>query len=116
MRAWLFSIMHNVHIDNMRKNRNVAEQLGDDMPEPIAITNLSSGLHLMELESALKLLPNDQREVLLLVALEEMSYDEVSRALEIPIGTVMSRLSRGREKLRLLMEGQPVVSTLKVVK
>jgi RNA polymerase sigma-70 factor (ECF subfamily) len=68
------------------------------------------------METALRLLPDEQREILLLVVLEEMSYGEVAQALNIPVGTVMSRLSRAREKLRANMEGRPHVSALKVVK
>jgi RNA polymerase sigma-70 factor (ECF subfamily) len=60
-------------------------------------------------------LPVDQREVLLLVAVEQLTYEEVSNALGIPIGTVMSRLSRGRERLRQLLAGRSLMS-LKVVK
>jgi DNA-directed RNA polymerase specialized sigma24 family protein len=73
-------------------------------------------LALRDLDSALRLLPPEQREVVLLVALEELSYEEVAALLQIPAGTVMSRLSRGRERLRLLMEGQPLPSPLKVIK
>ena len=78
--------------------------------------NPSSGLELRDMDTALRQLPDEQREILLLVALEEMSYDEVARTLNIPIGTVMSRLSRAREKLRTNMEGRPYLAVLKVVK
>jgi RNA polymerase sigma-70 factor (ECF subfamily) len=69
-----------------------------------------------DLDRAIARLPADQRAVLLLVTLEEMSYEDVARALAIPIGTVMSRLSRAREKLRLMMLGQAAAAKLKVVK
>ena len=62
------------------------------------------------------MLPIEQKEVLLLVALEDMAYAEIAHALSIPIGTVMSRLSRGRERLRALMEGREITQRLKVVK
>ena len=61
-------------------------------------------------------LPAEQREVLLLVVLEDMSYEEAAATLGIPIGTVMSRLSRAREKLRMLVEGLPGSGRLQVIK
>ena len=73
-------------------------------------------LDLRDLERALQQLPSAQREVLLLVALEEMRYEDVAAMLDIPPGTVMSRLSRARENLRRLMTGQAPSAALKVVK
>ena len=116
MRAWLFSIMHNLHIDQIRKMRLPTEVLDDDSSELSVAAAQTHGLEMRDLESSLRLLPTGQREVLLLVALEEMSYDEVAATLQIPLGTVMSRLSRAREKMRALMDGRTVVSPLKVVK
>ena len=69
----------------------------------------------IDLQRGLLTLAPEQREVLLLVALEDMTYADVSRALGIPIGTVMSRLSRGREKLRRAMHGETPRVDLKVV-
>ncbi len=69
-----------------------------------------------DLQSALATLPTEQREILLLIALEEMSYVEVAATLGLPLGTVMSRLSRARQKLRAHMEGRAIVSSLKIVK
>jgi RNA polymerase sigma-70 factor (ECF subfamily) len=75
-------------------------------------------LVLRDLDAAIRRLPPDQKEVLLLVALEDMSYDETAGALGIPIGTVMSRLARAREKLRTMLSGLPPGSgaQLKIVK
>ena len=70
---------------------------------------------MLDLERALLCLAPEQREVVLLVALEDMSYADVSRALGIPIGTVMSRLSRGRERLRRIVNGEVSRSGLRVV-
>lgn len=114
MRAWLFGIMHNLHIDRLRRQPPAAEVLDDSLPA--APSDPAVRLMVRDLDSALRLLPPEQREVLLLVALEELSYQEVAALLQIPAGTVMSRLSRGRERLRLLMEGQPLPSPLKVIK
>jgi len=73
-------------------------------------------MEMVDLESALRMLPAEQREVILLVGLEQLAYKDVAVALGIPVGTVMSRLSRGRERLRELMEGRQRVVALKVVK
>jgi RNA polymerase sigma factor (sigma-70 family) len=116
MRAWLFSIMHNVRIDQVRRPALPTETLNEETSMPATRGTASIGLELRDMESALRQLPDEQREILLLVALEEMSYDDVAQALRIPIGTVMSRLSRAREKLRANMEGRPHMSALKVVK
>lgn len=116
MRAWLFGIMHNLHVDQIRKPSVSTEVLDDDTPMPFVKASQADGLEIRDMDSALRLLPAEQREILLLIALEEMTYQEVALTLRIPIGAVMSRLSRGREKLRALMEGRTVVSSLKVVK
>jgi RNA polymerase sigma-70 factor (ECF subfamily) len=76
----------------------------------------SDHLEVVDLEAALARLPEEQRAVLLLVALEDMSYEEVAAALGIPMGTVMSRLARGRERLRLILEGRQPSAHLRVVK
>lgn len=116
MRAWLFSIMHNLRVDQSRRGSLQTEPLDDETPLPSAPGQVSSGLELRDLDAALRLLPEEQRAVLLLVGLEEMHYEEVASTLGIPLGTVMSRLSRAREKLRALMEGRASVVPLKVVK
>ena len=116
MRAWLFSIMHNLHVDGVRRPKLHTVAMDDDTPEvPVAPTQ-GARLAVLDLQAALDLLPVEQKEILLLVALEDMAYAEVAQALGIPIGTVMSRLSRGRERLRGLMEGRAEPVRLKVVK
>ena len=113
LRAWLFSIMHNVFV-NQLKARKIPTDV--EIDETIAAPASSvSGLDLQDLQRALGALAPEQREVVLLVALEDMSYADVSRALGIPMGTVMSRLSRGRERLRRAMSGEPARNGLKVV-
>ncbi|HEU4352947.1 MAG TPA: sigma-70 family RNA polymerase sigma factor [Burkholderiales bacterium] len=115
LRAWLFTVMHNVHVNRVRSSR-ATDPLGDEIPELAQRAPQSDALLVRDLDRAIAQLPAEQRAVLLLVTLEEMSYDEVARTLGIPIGTVMSRLSRAREKLRAMMLGQPVPAKLKVVK
>ncbi len=116
LRAWLFTVMHNVHVNRVRATRPV-DPLEDEMPELAQRGTQPDALLVRDLDRAIARLPADQRAVLLLVTLEEMSYEEVATTLGIPIGTVMSRLSRAREKLRAMMLGQTPPSTkLKLVK
>ncbi len=116
MRAWLFGIMHNAHVDQLRKSRLAIEDASDEEFEVPTRATQADGLELRDIEAALYRLPEEQRQVLLLVALEELSYEEVAQALHIPLGTVMSRLSRGREKLRALMNGGAQPQPLRVIK
>jgi len=115
LRAWLFTVMHNVHVNRVRATR-VNDPLEDEMPELAQRGTQPDALLVRDLDRAIARLPADQRAVLLLVTLEEMSYEEVARTLGIPIGTVMSRLSRAREKLRAMMLGQGPSAKLKLVK
>ena len=115
LRAWLFTVMHNVHVNKVRSSRPT-DTLDDEMPELALRPPQADALLVRDLDRAIALLPAEQRAVLLLVTLEDLSYEEVARTLGIPIGTVMSRLSRAREKLRALMLGQSAAAKLKVVK
>lgn len=115
MRAWLFSIMHNLYIDQLRQPGLAARSL-DEADYEIPCAGAQEPLQLRDLQTALCMLPVEQREVLLLVGVEEMNYGEVAATLAIPLGTVMSRLSRGRERLRWLMEGGRMTTSLKAVK
>ncbi len=113
LRAWLFSIMHNVFVNQIRARRIVPSAEVDDSIAGATTPDWVTDAR--DLERGLARLSAEQREVLLLVSLEDMSYEEVSRALGVPVGTVMSRLSRGRERLRRFMDGEPVRAGLKVV-
>jgi RNA polymerase sigma-70 factor (ECF subfamily) len=114
LRAWMFTIMHNVFINQLKARRELA--LDDAVENGLQSAPQSDPLELRDLDTALRRLPVEQREVLLLVGLEQLSYAEASQALDVPVGTVMSRLSRGRERLRDLMSGTATVTSLKVVK
>jgi len=116
LRAWLFTIMHNVFVNQVRSKRNEIEKTMEELPVVAVRATQSDSLEIVDLEHALRALPDEQREVLLLVAIEEMTYGEASRTLAIPIGTVMSRLSRARERMRRLIAGAESVVPLKVVK
>jgi RNA polymerase sigma factor (sigma-70 family) len=115
LRAWLFTVMHNVHVNRVRAAR-LTDTLDDEMPELAQRPAQGDALLVRDLDRAITRLPAEQRAVLLLVTLEEMSYEQVAGALGIPIGTVMSRLSRARDKLRAMMLGQPAPTKLKLVK
>lgn len=116
LRAWLFGIMHNLRVDQLRRGCLPTHSLDDDACEVPTRATQNDRLEVMDIESALRLLPDDQREVLLLVGLEEMTYAEIAAALGIPMGTVMSRLSRGRERLRQIMDGRQAGANLRVVR
>ena len=114
LRAWLFSIMHNVFV-NQLKARKISPSIEIDEATIAAHIPTVTSVDVLDLQRALLTLAPEQREVVLLIALEDMTYADVSRALGIPIGTVMSRLSRGRQKLRGLMSGEATKSGLRVV-
>ena len=114
LRAWMFAIMHNVFINQLKARRELA--LDEATEATLESAAQSDPLELRDLDAALRRLPVEQREVLLLVGLEQLSYAEASQTLDVPVGTVMSRLSRGRGRLRALMSGAPGATNLKVVK
>lgn len=118
MRPWLFTILHNIFVNTLRQTREfqsfpdsedfTSALVGEDDAE--TLSNLS------EFEKALGQLTPEHREVLLLVGVEQLSYREVSRIVGVPSGTVMSRLSRAREKLRENMQGEITIANIKRVK
>jgi RNA polymerase sigma-70 factor (ECF subfamily) len=114
LRAWLFTLMHNLFVNQVRANRPQETDL-DAAKDISVVGGQMDALALRDIHSALGRLPVEHREVILLVGLEQFGYGEAARILGIPPGTVMSRLSRGRERLRQLLAGEPVVK-LKVVK
>jgi RNA polymerase sigma-70 factor, ECF subfamily len=104
LRAWLFTILHNQHISLARRaarERNHLE-LKRDYLELARSSAQTARLDLHDLDRAITKLPDEQRAVLLLIGLEGMQYDEVATVLNLPVGTVRSRLSRGRKTLRIL--------------
>lgn len=116
MRAWLFSIMHNLFVDTVRRQRMSTEAYDEDKEASDLSEPQMNRMLVMDLHTSLSKLPMEQREVLLLVSLEELSYEEVANTLSIPVGTVMSRLFRAREKLRFLMEVRESSNLLRMVK
>ena len=102
LRAWLFTLMHNQFVNNVRRaNRETGTIDIDDVSSSlVATTDPTASRQLYELERALGQLAAEQREVILLVGLEGFSYEDAAKILAVPVGTVRSRLSRGRESLR----------------
>ncbi|MEK7377668.1 MAG: RNA polymerase sigma factor [Candidatus Binatota bacterium] len=117
LRAWLFTIMHNLYVNQLKADSRQQGQPPEQATLDLSVRPTQEDrLELRDLNKALRRLSNEQREVLLLVGLEQMSYEEVAKVLGIPIGTVMSRLSRGRDQLRAMMEGSSAAPQLKVIK
>lgn len=110
LRAWVFAIMHNLFISETRRPRHRFERPMEpaselfDAPQQVDHDPAVSWGLAVDLERALRQLPDVQRQILLLIAFEDMSYEQVADVLGVPVGTVMSRLSRGRARLRQLME------------
>jgi len=119
LRAWLFTIMHNVHVNqfSMRQREYSQTSLDADPAAgweiPVRATQ-ADRVELAEVLEQIGRLPVAQREVLILAAVEELRYEEIGDVLGVPIGTVMSRLSRARDKLRRM--NADTTSSLKVVK
>jgi RNA polymerase sigma-70 factor (ECF subfamily) len=108
LRPWLFRIMHNMWANEVRRRvtRPAHEPIDRAYDLPSAGDVQTARLAVRDMERALDLLPEEQRTILLMVAVSGMSYQECAEALKLPLGTVMSRLWRGRERLRALMQGQ----------
>jgi len=108
LRAWLFTLMHNLFVDTVR--RAIRQQAGQQVDVDEVAHELQSPAGVpdeaMDLQRCLLRLPAEQREVLLLVTLQDLGYEEAARITGVPIGTVMSRLSRARARLRDMMEGR----------
>ena len=116
-RTWVFTILHNLAIDRLRhlKRRGRHENIDDTDDALLSRPALQEDalLH-RDLLMGLHALPEVQRSVLLLVWVDDLSYAEAARVLDVPIGTVMSRLARARAKLMQYMEGENIVSTTPV--
>ncbi len=104
LRAWLFTILHNQYVNQVRRAVREGAAVGLSETEPMLTQAPHQGkrLELRDLDRAIARLPQEQRSVILLVGLEGMRYEEVAAVLDVPVGTVRSRLSRGREALRRL--------------
>ena len=113
LRAWLFTLMHNLFVNQIRVRRPLETVMEDALDEPVSGGQMEA-LAARDIHAALAQLPEEQREVLLLVGLEQFGYAEAAQVLGVPTGTVMSRLSRARERMRQMLAGEPAIK-LKLV-
>jgi RNA polymerase sigma-70 factor (ECF subfamily) len=109
LRAWLFTLMHNQNINGVRRSvrEGIAVEFDDKWPSLTAATDPTGRLSLRDLDRALARISEEQRRVILLIGLEGTSYEEAATILDVPVGTIRSRVFRGRESLRKLMDRIP---------
>lgn len=116
LRSWLFTILYRQFLDGKRSAKRYAWLLGrirdDESHWPSAEREVAARATL----EAFGRLSDEQRSLLLLVAVEGCTYQEVADLLDVPIGTVMSRLSRARQALRQLSDGEPATPSLRLMK
>ena len=105
LRAWLFAIQRNLYVSALRqgRRRGVLVEL-DDATMPATGAQQDAGLEVRDILTTLDQLPEEQKSLLLLVGVEDLSYDDAAKVMGVPVGTVMSRLARGRQKMRALLE------------
>jgi RNA polymerase sigma-70 factor, ECF subfamily len=117
VRAWLFQILYNLHRARLRSRHPVFDDIPSDTSaaHPIGVERSDQRLELQSALRALAALPDDQRLVLELVVMEGFSYEATARIIGVPLGTVMSRLSRARDKIRDQLEGR-APTQLRIVK
>lgn len=109
-RTWVFTILHNLAVNRLKQTARHGPHLAIDDASEVVLARPASQddrLRHRDLLRGLRGLPEDQRSVLLLVSVEDLSYAEAARVLDVPVGTVMSRLSRARENLLRAMEAGP---------
>jgi RNA polymerase sigma factor (sigma-70 family) len=106
LRAWLFAIQRNLFINGLRRRKARGTRVGEDALNDVPAPGMSPESHagLRDVLNGLDALPEEQRSILLLVGVEDLSYEQAAQVLDIPLGTVMSRLSRARARLREFME------------
>ena len=109
LRAWLFTIMHNQNVNGVRRRvrEGIALKFDDRWPSHTAATDPTGRLSLRDLDRALARIAEEQRQVILLIGLEGTSYQEAATILDVPVGTIRTRVFRGRQSLRKLMDRRP---------
>jgi RNA polymerase sigma-70 factor (ECF subfamily) len=107
-RTWVFTILHNLAVTRLQRMASRPQQIAIEDADESQLGRAASqedGLRYRELLTALSQLPDEQRTVLFLVTVEELSYTETAKVLDVPVGTVMSRLSRARDRLLRMLSG-----------
>ena len=109
LRAWLFTILHNEHIDRVQYAARAGAKIewNEHLPVMSCSSNQIEHMEFRELEATVMRLPEDQREAVLLTSLSPWNYEEVAKVCNVPVGTIRSRLSRGRASLRKLIAMVP---------
>ncbi len=107
LRSWLFAIERNLFLGSIRQRNRRGPHIGTEALEDMAAAEpvQDGAFGMRDVLSGLDTLPEEQRSVLLLVVVEDLSYEDAARILGVPTGTVMSRLSRARERMRNFMNG-----------
>ena len=108
LRSWLFKLQYNLYINRIKKLSNQPPMIMETDHLHHHLNPEKSTVLMGDINTYLQHLPEDQRQVLLLVTIEGFTYEEVSRIMSIPLGTVMSRLSRARKRLQLLINDEPI--------
>jgi len=112
-RQWVFAIAHNLIVNKLRQDARRGTHIDIAEVDEAILVSPAAQEHKVrhgELMKALATLPVEQRDVVLLVSVEDLSYAEAAKSLDIPIGTVMSRLARGRERLQRAIDGETRVA------
>lgn len=105
LRAWLFTIQRNLYVSALRQGQRRGPHVElDASTTPSSAAQQENALEVQDILVALDQLPEEQKSLLLLVGVEDLSYDDAAKVMGVPAGTVMSRLSRGRQRLRALLE------------
>mgnify|MGYP003626947455 CR=1 FL=1 len=105
MRSWLFTILHNLYVNQLRRDGRAPDihSDSDGVERETVPGDHDAGLAVRDITAALATLPEEQRSIILLIGLEGLTYAEAATVTDVPVGTVMSRLARGRERLREIM-------------
>ena len=115
LRAWLFTMQHNLYVNQLKRKARRPELVYDTDSLVHQLEPQQTDVLMKDIDFCLRQLPEDQRQVLLLVTIEGFRYKEVGQIMNIPLGTVMSRLSRARSTLQDLMNGttRPILRKVK---